>query len=337
MISKQPLIKLVLIGLLLMALTVLLALSIGSVSVPFNELISVLSFKSDSTLYNSIILYVRLPRVIVALLVGMNLAAAGVAVQAIFRNPMASPGIIGISSGASLGALLCIVFGWHLASLYYIPFWASLFALLSAFIVYRIASRGSGGHIIRLILVGIAISMLIRAGIQLILSAIDEQKIAQYVFWSMGSLADRRWEHVTLLLIPTLFCLLYLTYRSANLNMLLLGEAEAKTMGYDVERGKRAFLIASSVATAVSVSVSGMITFVGLIIPHIVRIAVGADNRKLMALSIISGGIFLVLCDLIARIIISPAEMSVGIITSLIGAPILLYLIEKKMRARHYD
>ncbi len=337
MIAKQPLAKLIIISLILLVISVMLALSIGSVSVPFNELINVLSLKSDSTLYNSIILYVRLPRVIVALLVGMNLAAAGVAVQAVFRNPMASPGIIGISSGASLGALLCIVLGIHLSSLYYIPFFASLFALVSAFIVYRIASRGSGGHIIRLILVGIAISMLIRAAIQLILSAVDEQKIAQYVFWSMGSLADRRWEHVTLLIVPTAICLFYLTYKAANLNMLLLGEAEAKTMGYDVKRGKRAFLIVSSIATAVSVSVSGMITFVGLIIPHIVRIAVGADNRKLMIISIIFGGIFLVICDLLARTVISPAEMSVGIITSLIGAPILLYLIEKKMRVRRYD
>ncbi len=337
MIAKRPLAKLIIISLILLVLSIVLALSIGSVNVPFTELINVLSLKSDSTLYNSIILYVRLPRVIVALLVGMNLAAAGVTVQAVFRNPMASPGIIGISSGASLGALLCIVFGWHLASLYYIPFFASIFALLSAFIVYRIASRGSGGHVIRLILVGIAISMLTRAVIQLILSAVDEQKIAQYVFWSMGSLADRRWEHVMLLVVPTALCLLYLTYHAANLNMLLLGEDEAKTMGYDVKRGKRAFLIASSIATAISVSVSGMITFVGLIIPHIMRIVVGADNRKLMILSIIAGGIFLVICDLVARTIISPAEMSVGIITSIIGAPILLYLIEKKMRTRHYD
>ncbi len=333
MIKKQPLILLIIIGLALLVLSVALALSIGSVAVPFKELISVLSFKSDSTLYNSIILYVRLPRVIVALLVGMNLAAAGVAVQAVFRNPMASPGIIGISSGASLGALICIVLGLHFASLYYIPVFASGFALISAFIVYRIASRGHSSHIIRLILVGIAISMLIRSAIQLILSAVDEQKIAQYVFWSMGSLANRRWEHVTLLLVPTLLCLIYLVFRASDLNMLLLGEAEAKTMGYDVKRGKRAFLIASSVATAISVSVSGMITFVGLIIPHIVRMAVGSDNRKLMILSIISGGTFLVICDLIARTVISPAEMSVGIITSLVGAPILLYLIEKRMRA----
>ncbi len=327
----------IVLGIILLVIAVGLGLSIGSVEVPFNELISVLSRKSDSTLYNSIILYVRLPRVIVALLVGMNLAAAGVTVQAIFRNPMASPGIIGISSGASLGALICIVLGLHFSSLYFIPFFASAFALISAFIVYRIASRSEGGHIIRLILVGIAISMLIRAVIQLILSAVDEQKIAQYVFWSMGSLADRRWEHVTLMIAPTILCLLYLTYHSAHLNMLLLGEAEAKTMGYDVKRGKRAFIIASSIATALSVSVSGMITFVGLIIPHIVRIAVGADNRKLMILSIIYGGIFLVICDLIARTVISPAEMSVGIITSIVGAPILLYLIEKKMRSHQYD
>lgn len=321
----------------LLFLTVGLALSIGAVSVPFGELLKVLTGKSDSSLYQSIILYVRLPRVIVALMVGMNLSAAGVSIQAIFRNPMASPGIIGIQSGASLGALLCIVLGLHTMSLYYIPFFASLFALMTAYLVYRIANRGGGAPVIRLILVGMAISMLIRAMVQLILSVANEQKIAQYVFWSMGSLADRRWEHVTLLLLPTAFCLFYFIYYAKDLNMLLLGESEARTMGYDVKRGKRWFLILSSIATAASVSVSGMITFVGLIVPHMLRMVVGADNHKLMPYSILFGGIFLVLCDLIARTVISPAEMSVGIITSLIGGPILLYLIEKKIKAGYYD
>lgn len=325
------------IGILLLVVTMALALSMGAVHVPIGELIKVLAFNSDSTLYNSIILYVRLPRVLVSLFVGMNLAASGVTVQAVFRNPMASPGIIGISSGASLGALLCIVFGLNTASLFYTPLLASLFALASAFLVYRIASRGSGDHVIRLILVGIAISMLIRSAIQLILSLIDEQQIAQYVFWSMGSLADRRWEHVYITLIPTLICLIFFLFNARDLNMLLLGEDDAHSMGYNVVAGKRLFLIVSSVATAIAVSVSGMITFVGLIIPHIIRLVVGPDNQKLMPLSLIGGAIFLTLCDLMARTLIAPAEMSVGIITSLIGAPILLYLIEKKLKKRSYD
>lgn len=325
-------IKILIKAILILLVAGCLALAIGSVYVPLPHVIKGLFKMENDALYQSIIFYVRLPRVIVAILVGMNLSASGVCIQAIFRNPMAGPGIIGISSGAGLGALICIALGLSTRSLYYIPVFASIFALISAYLVYRIASCGAGDHLVKLILVGIAISMLIRAVIQMIISILEDQQIAQYVFWSMGSLADRRWEHVFLILVPTIVCMAFFIYMAKNLNLLLLGEEEAESSGYDVKKGKRNLLILTSVATAIAVSVGGMITFVGLIVPHIMRLIVGADNKKLLPVSIIAGGIFLLVCDLIARTVISPSEMSVGIITSLIGAPILLYLIQKRMK-----
>lgn len=321
------------ISLLILIIATGVALSFGAVNISFTDIVDVLIYNGDDRLSRSIILFVRLPRVLVTLLVGMNLSAAGVAVQAVFRNPMASPGIIGISSGASLGALICIVFGLHTINLYSIPLMASLFALISAFIVYRLASRDKRNHIIRLILVGIAISTLTRAIVQLILSVLEDQQIAQYVFWSMGSLADRRWEHVYMLLVPTLICQVFFIYKAHDLNMLLLSEDDAESTGFNSRRAKRQVLIISSIATALSVSVSGMITFVGLIVPHVMRLIVGNDNRKLMVASIVAGAVFLLFSDLIARTAIAPAELGVGIITSIIGAPILLYLVEKRLRS----
>ncbi len=309
-----------------------LAIFIGTVDIPISEVVKVIFNSSDkSTMYNSIIFHVRLPRIIVAMLVGMNLSVAGVSAQAIFRNPMASPGIIGISSGASFGALICIALGLSTKSLYSIPVFATLFAFISVIIIYRLSTKKMGNHVIKLILVGIAINMLVRAINNMIISVMQDQQISEYVFWSMGSLMDRRWEHVFILLLPSVFSIAAFVYYSKDLNILLLGDEQASVSGCNVQRSKKIFIILISISTAISVSVSGMITFVGLVIPHIMRLVVGPDNRKLMKISILAGGIFLILCDLISRTIISPSEVSVGIITSIIGAPLLLYLIEKKM------
>ncbi len=316
----------------LLALVGLLAIFIGTVNIPIPEVIKVIFNASDkSNMYTSIIFHVRLPRVIVAMLVGMNLSAAGVSAQAIFRNPMASPGVIGISSGASFGALICIALGLSTRSLYSIPIFATLFALISVIIIYRLSTKKMGNHVIKLILVGIAINMLVRAINNMVISVMQDQQISEYVFWSMGSLMDRRWEHVFILLLPSILSIMAFIYYSKDLNVLLLGDEQANVIGCNVKKSKKIFITLISISTAISVSVSGMITFVGLVIPHIMRLVVGPDNRKLMKISIVAGGIFLILCDLISRTIISPSEVSVGIITSLIGAPLLLYLIEKKM------
>ncbi len=310
----------------------LLAILIGTVNVPLIQGIkSIFNSADEGTIYNSVIFYVRLPRVIVALLVGMNLSAAGVSAQSIFRNPMASPGIIGVSSGASFGALICIALGFSLKSIYYIPIFASVFSLISVIIVYNVSTKRMGNTTIKLILVGIAISMIVRALNNIIISVIENEQIAEYVFWSMGSLADRRWEHVFIIIVPSIICLCLFIFYARDLNILLLGDEEANVSGCNVKRTKRIFIILISISTAISVSVSGMITFVGLIVPHITRLIVGLDNKKLMKFSILFGSSFLILCDLLSRTVLSPREISVGILTSVVGAPLLLYLIEKKM------
>ncbi len=310
----------------------MLCLSIGTVSIPFKDILKILFNNSSGvdSIYIRIILYVRLPRVLVAILVGMALSISGTAIQSLFRNPMASPGIVGISSGASLGAVLCISLGLSAKSLYYIPVFASGFALITAFIIFKVSTKNHSIGLLKLILVGIAMSAIIRAGTQLILSIMEENQISEYVFWSMGSLANRRWEHVYLILVPILITCFFLIYFSRDLNILLLGEEESKSLGMNVDFIKKLILILTSIATALSVSVSGSITFVGLIVPHIMRLIIGSDNRYLIPFSCIGGSIFLMICDLISRTIIIPSEVSVGIITSVVGAPYLLYLIRKK-------
>ncbi len=310
----------------------ILCLSIGTVSIPFMDTIKILFNKSASVdnMYKRIILYVRLPRVLVAVLVGMALSISGTAIQSLFRNPMASPGIVGISSGASLGAVLCIALGLSAKSLYYIPIFASSFALITAFTIFKVSSKNHSVGLLKLILVGIAMSAMIRAGTQLLLSIMEDQQISEYVFWSMGSLANRRWEHVYLILLPILITTFFLIYFSRDLNILLLGEEESKSLGMNVNLIKKIILVLTSVATALSVSVSGSITFVGLIVPHIMRLIIGSDNRFLIPFSCIGGSIFLMICDLISRTVIIPSEISVGIITSVVGAPYLLYLIRRR-------
>ncbi len=313
----------------------ILCLSIGTVSIPFMDTAKLLVNQSDGVddMYQRIILYVRLPRVLVTVLVGMALSISGASIQSLFRNPMASPGIVGISSGASLGAVLCIALGLSSVSLYFIPVFAASFALITAFIIFNVSAKNKSVGLLRLILVGIAMSAMIRAGTQLLLSIMEDQQISEYVFWSMGSLANRRWEHVYLIFVPILISMFFLIYLSRELNILLLGEEESKSLGMNVNFIKKLILILTSIATALSVSVSGNITFVGLIVPHIMRLIIGSDNRYLIPFSCIGGAIFLMICDLIARTVISPSEISVGIITSVVGAPYLLYLIRRKDRA----
>lgn len=283
--------------------------------------------------YESIIFQVRLPRVIVTSLVGGALAISGTAIQSLFRNPMADPGVIGISSGASFGAIVAISFGISGLSLYYIPMFATLGALLTSFVIYKLSSQKDRSiSILNLILCGMAISTFIRGLISFILTSLNEDQMKEYMFWSIGSLSDRRWEHVYLIDIPIIICILILNWYSNDLNILLLGEEEAHSLGLNPNKARKKILLLASITTAMAVSVSGGISFIGLIVPHMMRLIVGADNKILLPTSALLGGIFLLICDLIARTILSPLELSVGIITSIIGAPYFLYLLNKNRK-----
>ncbi len=272
-----------------------------------------------------IIAQIRLPRIVLGAIVGFALALAGTVMQGFFRNPMADPSIIGVSSGAAVGAVAFIVLPLS------VPFGRSVFAfsgaLVAAFLVYAIATEGGRTPVATLLLAGIALQTFLGAVISyLLLSAGDNLETA--VYWLMGHLHDSTWGRVQVALpVVLLFFVVLLAY-ARDLNVLLLGEEDAHSLGIEVERTKRVLLATSSVVTAAAVAVSGVIGFVGLIVPHMMRLLVGPDHRILLPTSALAGAVFLVATDTVARS--GPAEVPVGIITAALGAPFFLYLLRKR-------
>lgn len=327
------------IFILILILTIVISSAIGAVRVPLMETFKIFMnklFNTGFVIKNegliSIIYNVRFPRVLVSAVVGAALATCGTVMQSMFRNPMADPGVIGISSGASTGAVIAVALGLTAKSLYYMPVFAAAGALFAAFTIYNIASYKGKVPVLTLILSGIAVSTFLGAVNSLILSKISQYKVREYLFWSIGSLSDRRWEHVNLAVIPIIILIIVLFTFSKELNILLLGEEEAHSMGVNPTKSRRKILFVSSLTTAIAVCVSGNIGFVGLVVPHILRLIVGPDNRILMPLSAFGGAIFLIVCDLLARTIIMPEEIGVGIVTAMIGAPYFIYLLIKARR-----
>jgi len=292
----------------------------------------VLSPRSWPPVYEVIMLDVRLPRVLLGALVGSALAVAGTAMQALFRNPMASPYILGISSGAAFGASLAIVSGISLVTgVYAVPLMAFLFALLTVFTVYEIAKIYERTPVETLLLTGIAVGSLFSSLVSFIMYIAGE-KLNRIVFWLMGGLWTSDWNRVVitspLILVGT--AVLYLFNR--HLNLILMGEETALDLGLEVELFKKIVLVFASLITAAAVSVCGIIGFVGLIIPHLMRILVGPDHHVLLPSSCLVGAIFLVWVDTLARTLIEPTELPVGIITALLGTPFFLYLLRKRKR-----
>ena len=323
----------------LLIFIVIAATAVGAVYVPLAATakiilknLGIFNGGSFTESQESIIFFVRFPRVIVAVLVGAALAASGTVLQGMFRNPMADPGIIGISSGASLGAVIAIALGLTAKSMYFMPLFATAGAFTAAWIIFMLASRGGKIPVLTLILAGIAVSTFIGAITSLILTRISEYRVREFLFWSVGSLDARRWEHVNLVILPIIVCIAILITFSRELNILLLGEEEAQSVGLNPSTARKRLLFFVSITTAMAVCVSGSISFVGLIVPHIMRLIVGPDNRLLLPASALAGAIFLVGCDLVARVVIMPSEIGVGIVTSLVGAPYFLYLLNRSRK-----
>jgi iron complex transport system permease protein len=275
----------------------------------------------------TIVMTIRMPRIVLGALVGFALASAGAVMQGFFRNPMADPSIIGVSSGAAVGAVAVIALPLSL------PFGLGLHAaafttgLLTAFGVYLLATEGDRTPVATLLLAGVAVQTFLGAVISYLLVRSGES-LERALYWLMGHLHNASWSEVELsaLLIPPLFAVLWAYSR--DLNVLLLGEEDAQTLGIEVERTKRLLLGVSGLATAAAVTVSGVIGFVGLIVPHIMRLVVGPDHRILLPTSALAGAVFLVATDTIARS--GPAELPVGIITAALGAPFFLYLLRRR-------
>lgn len=336
--KKLGLTMLILAPLLLVSLAA--AMAVGSVSVPIIDTVKIvlkrlgLLFVNEQFTegYESIIFFVRLPRVLLAAIVGAALSSAGAAMQGMFRNPMAEPGILGVSSGAGLGAVICIASGLNAYSLYFTPLFASVGALAAAFVIFSLSVKDGKIPVMNLILSGLAVNLFLSAITTFILSFIHGDQVKQYMFWTVGSFNSARWESVGLIIVPAAICITGLLFLSRELNVMLLGEEEAQSMGVNTLKTRVLLLIFTSISTAAAVSVSGTISFVGLIIPHIMRMIVGPDHKILLPVSALSGSVFMVLCDLVGRVAAAPKEINVGIVTSLIGAPYLLYLLNRARR-----
>jgi iron complex transport system permease protein len=280
----------------------------------------------------TIIVFLRLPRVITAVLVGASLAVCGVVMQGLFRNPMASPEILGISAGGSLGAVIGITTGMASLSLLALPLLTITGALVSAALIYLLSTSRGGTSLLFIVIAGMAISSLFNGLTSGLLLFSKQYEVSQYIFWTMGGLDGRSWQHVLFsapVLVPGM---VVLSLFSRELNLFTLGEEGAFSLGMRVERTKRLLLILSAVVTGVAISASGPIGFVGLLIPHLFRFIVGADHRTLIPASAMGGALFLVLCDLLGRAIAPPFEIRVGIITAILGSPYLLSLIVRNQR-----
>ncbi|WP_330615935.1 FecCD family ABC transporter permease [Serpentinicella alkaliphila] len=276
--------------------------------------------------HRTIIWQIRLPRILLAGIVGMGLSVVGVTFQSMFKNPMADPYILGVSSGAALGATLSIVLG-----LPFINIWAFCGAILTVLFVFQIAKIGSKVQSITLLLAGIAISSMMSSIIS-VLMIFNRDKIEMIIFWIMGSVSAASWKHVSILFPVTLLGTMVIMLFSRELNVFLVGDDSAKSLGVETDKVKKLLLVISSVIMAFTVSVSGIIGFVGLIIPHAIRLIIGPDHRALVPFSALGGAIFMILCDTIARTIIPPTEIPVGAVTAIFGSPYFIYLLYRSKK-----
>ena len=328
--------KLIFLFFVFLILIILFSLFYGSVKVPIDEIIKILLnkflgliFEIEKQSYIPIIYNVRLPRVLTAVIIGGALGISGCTMQSLLKNPIVDSGIVGISSGASLGAVLSIALGLTGKYIFAMPIFSIITSLFIALLVYRLALLKGKVDNLLLVLSGIAINSFIGALISLILINLMEEQAKEYIFWTVGSLSGIRWEHFNFAVYPIIFLSVILMYYGKELNILLLGDEQAKSLGIDIKNLRKKIIIIISLLTSISVCVSGNIGFVGLIVPHILRRIIGSDNRYLIKSSFLVGAFFMTFCDLVSRTIFSPKELGVGIVTAIIGAPYFIYLIVK--------
>lgn len=317
----------------------LVSLSLGPVDIPASHVawiaLSALGF--DVPVFGRteqlVVDQIRLPRIVVGAAVGMALGVAGATMQGLFRNPMADPGIIGVSAGGALGAVVAIASG--LTGLFFLalPVFAFVGAMSAAMLVYGIAVVGGHFSMATLLLAGVAVNAFLGAIVSAIIIVLpDNAALREILFWLAGGLDSRSWEHVRIagpLILGSAAVLLLL---ARDLNLLMLGDDEARSMGVRVGSTRVVMLLAASLATGAAVAVSGTIAFVGLVVPHILRLMLGPDNRVLIPMSALGGAVFVILADTVARTVIQPAEFRVGILTAFVGAPFFILLLIKNKR-----
>ena len=329
----KPVVTLLLLALLLVA--VLLSLALGPVAIPLDDTLRVLSRRftaaelpADQVL---IIEHIRLPRTLMAILVGATLALTGAGMQGLFRNPLADPSLIGVSSGAALGAALFIVLGSALLP-YATVLGAFLGGVATTWLVYRLGQSVQGTSVASMLLAGIAIAAISGAVIGLLSYLADDAMLRTLTFWNMGSLGAASYQRVAVLAFCCSLVWWRLPLQAKALDALLLGESEARHLGVDVERVKRELVLLTALGVGACVAMAGLIGFVGLVVPHLVRLLLGADHRRVLPASMLLGAGLLVLADVGARLVVAPAELPLGIITALLGAPFFLTLLMRAQR-----
>lgn len=331
------------LGIILLIVSFLLCLGIGAVELPVKDIVMILLHKIPwigdtitptwSPAFEQILIKVRLPRIILGMLVGAALAIAGSGFQGVLRNPLADPYTLGVSSGASVGAAVLIFFGmqYSLVGAWTLPLVAFFTGIMTLWGVLSLARDGGKIPTNSLILSGVVMQSFLGAIVSF-LTAMSKQTINEILFWTMGGLSFRGWSY-TLMLMPYVVIGFVLIWNSArSLNLLALGERQAAHMGLRVERIKLITLIVSTLLTAAAVSVSGVIGFVGLVIPHMIRLITGPDYRLIVPLSAIGGAIFTMWCDTAARSILAPTEIPLGVVTAFIGAPFFAYLLYRNKK-----
>lgn len=314
----------------------------GAYHIPAEDVLSLLAQKlglpsaGRDAMQQDVLFEIRMPRLLLGLLVGAALGISGAGIQGIFRNPLAEPGLIGISSGASLFAVLIIAFETFLFTslsawigYYMLAAGAFVGAGLTAFVVYRIASKNGRPNVTTMLLAGIAINAFAGALTGLMTYMSTEQQLRTITFWMLGSLGGATWDNVLAVAPFIVIPVLILPFFGKSLNAFALGELQADLLGMRTDRVKRWVVILSTLAVGASVAVSGIIGFVGLIIPHTVRLMGGADHRFVLPASLLLGALVLTLADVIARVLVAPIELPIGVITALLGTPIFLYILIK--------
>ncbi|MEK4629962.1 MAG: iron ABC transporter permease [Solibacillus sp.] len=318
------------ISIVLLFSSVWIGISFGSVDIPFSTLWD----KTTDPVAYSILWKIRMPRVILAALIGASLAIAGAAFQGLLKNPLADPYTLGVSSGASVGAVMTIFLGISIPVLgtFTLPVFSMAGAALTMFVVLSFAKLVDRTMKMEtLILTGIIFSSFLGSCISLMVALTGEQ-LREIIGWLLGSVSMRGWPYVKMVVPFMIIGTVMLWLKRRELNAMIYGEERAQYLGVDVKRSKYIILAGGSILTGAAVAASGTIGFVGLVVPHMVRILIGADHRHLLSLSFLNGASLLVICDLVSRTIIAPIELPIGVITSFIGAPVFAYIFFKQRR-----
>lgn len=280
--------------------------------------------------FDAVVWDIRLPRALLAAVVGAALAVAGAALQAVFRNPLVEPRVVGVADGAALGAVAAIVSGVTIAGVYTLPIAAFLAGLAATLLVFATATNGNRTDVVTLILAGIAVNVTAAAATGAFIYAADDDQLRDIVFWMLGSLAGATWQDLAAVTPPIALATVVLCGHARVMDLLALGDREARHLGTNVERVRLTIVGLAALATGAAVATAGVVGFVGLVVPHIVRMNLGPDHRTLLPASALGGATLLLAADLVARTVVIPRELPLGVVTAVVGGPYFLWLVRRQ-------